>query len=316
MKLLIASAIDQDAIDTLCDRHDVLCAFNVKEASLKTLVKDREVLIFRSGVRITAEVMAAAPNLQLLVRAGSGVDNMDLDYVRRRGLSLVRIPQPSARAAAELAFAFMIVLARQVLLADRMIRQGHWAKHELTGHQLHGKALGIVGAGNIGSCVGEMGADWGMEAIGCTARSSPAQAATLRQKRIRLTTFQEVVARADYLSIHVPLRDSTRQLIDAEVLRRMKLGACLINMSSGKVVDEGALYRALAEGRLHGAALDVHAEEGEGHVPPLAGLPNVVLTPHIGAMTVESQREIGRQVIAVVDQLMLDRADRAIAKAS
>jgi D-3-phosphoglycerate dehydrogenase len=307
MKTLIASSIDPDAVGELRKRHDVICAFGAQEEVLQSLIKDRETLIFRSGVRITAQVMASAPDLKLLVRAGSGLDNLDVDYVRSRGLRLFRIPEPGARAVAELAFAFMLALARQVLVADRLLRQGRWTKHELTGYLLADKTLGIVGAGNIGSCVGQMGSAWGMEVIGCVEHPSPTVAARLRQKGIRLTDCQEVLAAADFVSVHVPLKDSTRNLIGPEALARMKPGAFLLNLARGGVVDEEALVQALTEGRLAGAALDVHQQEGEGKISPLAGLPNVVLTPHIGATTVDSQREIGRRVVEIVDGYVMEQ---------
>jgi D-3-phosphoglycerate dehydrogenase len=305
MKILIASSVDPDAIEKLREQHDVICAFNASEEELQTHIKDRDVLIFRSGVNITAEVMACAPNLKLLIRAGSGLDNLDVEYVRTRGLKLVRIPEPGAQAVAELAFAMMLALARQVLVADNSLRQGRWVKHELTGYLLSGKVLGIIGTGNIGSTVGQMGAAWSMEVIGCVEHPSPTVAARLREKGIRLTDCQEVVATADFVSIHVPLKDSTRNLIDADMLSRMKPGAFLTNLARGGVVDEEALYKALTEGQLRGAGLDVHKREGEGKISPLAKLPNVVLTPHIGASTIDTQRQIGRRVIEIVDSFTI-----------
>lgn len=305
MRILIISPIDPDAIARLRERHDVVCAFGADEPALRALIPDREVIVFRSGVTVSAEVMELAPELKLLVRAGSGFDNIDLDYLQRRGLVMTRIPEPSAKAVAELAFTQMLVLARNVIEADRKWRQGIWAKHEITGYLLTGKVLGIVGAGNIGSRVGQMGAAWGMEAIGCVDPPSPQIAAELREKGIRLTDFDEVVSRADFLSIHVPLMPSTRNLLDAKALARMKPGAFLVNTSRGGVVDEQALYRELTtEGRLRGAALDVHANEGNGNISPLAELPNVLLTPHIGANTVDTQREIGERVISIIESFV------------
>jgi phosphoglycerate dehydrogenase-like enzyme len=306
-KILIASAIDPDAIEALRKRYHVTCALNAREEVLQSLIKDRKVLIFRSGVSITADVMACAPDLRLLVRAGSGLDNLDVEFVRDRKLKLVRIPEPGARAVAELTFGLMLALARQVLVADRLLRQGRWAKYELSGHLLAGKVLGIVGTGNIGSRVGQMGAAWDMNVIGCVEYPSPSVAARLREKGIRLTHCQEVLATADFVSVHVPLKNSTRNLIGVEALSRMKPGAFLLNLARGGVVDEGALYQALREGRLAGAALDVHVEEGEGKISPLARLPNVVLTPHIGAMTIDSQREIGRRVVEIVDGFVMEQ---------
>lgn len=301
MKILIASPIHADALDQLTAKHDVVCQYGASEAELTQLIVDREVLVFRSGVQISASVMAAAPELKLLLRAGSGVDNIDMEYVQTRGLELVRIPGPGAKAVAELSFAFMLALARNLLAADSKTRQGVWAKNELTGYTLTGKRLGIVGAGNIGGRTGQLGAAWGMDVIGCVEFPSPEIADELAQKGIRMTTFEEVMRTSDFVSIHVPLQASTRNLINAETLSWMKPTAYLMNLARGGVVDEQALYEALVEGRLKGAALDVHAQEGPGKISPLASLPNVILTPHIGAGSFDSQREIGEIVVDQVE---------------
>ncbi len=302
MRILVADPIDADALNELQKEHRVIFALGANTESLQKLIPEAEVLIFRSGVTVSAAVMECAPDLKLLIRAGSGIDNLDLEYVRQRGLKLVRIPEPGAQAVAEMAFAFMLALSRNLLYADRMTRQGRWLKHELTSHLLAGRILGIVGAGNIGSRVGQVGAAWGMEVIGCVEHPSPTRAEELGAKGIRLVPFDQVITQADYLSVNVSLKDSTRDLINADVLARVKPGAFLVNLSRGGVVDEQALYRALTPGgRLKGAALDVHKAEGESKMSPLAELPNVVLTPHIGAMTVETQREIGRRVLATIN---------------
>jgi phosphoglycerate dehydrogenase-like enzyme len=259
-------------------------------------------LIFRSGVQITAEVMECGPHLSYLIRAGSGLDNLDVEYVRRRGLQLTRIPTPSAQAVAEMVFALMLAMSRRLFEADRSMREGRWAKNELCGVLLSGKVLGIVGAGNTGSRVGQVGAAWGMDVLGCVEHPSLERAAAFAQKGIRLTDFEEVISTSDYVSVHVPLKDSTRRMFDAGVLARMKPGSYLINLGRGGVVDEGALAKALTTGdTLTAAALDVHEVEAEGHLSPLVGLPNVILTPHIGATVVDTQREIGRRVREIVD---------------
>jgi D-3-phosphoglycerate dehydrogenase len=308
MRILIASPVYPGAIEKLREQHDVICAFGASQAELQSLITDREILIFRSGVSINAEVMASAPELRLLIRAGSGIDNLDVEYARMRGLTLVRIPEPGAKAVAELAFALMLALVRNLLEADALTRQGKWAKRELSarGYLLTGKVLGIIGAGNIGSRVGQLGAAWGMQVIGCVEHPSAASAGRLADKDILLTDCNEVLSTADFVSIHVPLKDSTRNLIGAEELSRMKPEAMLINMARGGVVDEAALYKALTEGRLRGAALDVHEHEGEGKISPLASLPNVVLTPHMGAGTIDTQREIGDRVIETVGAFVND----------
>lgn len=303
MKILIASSIYPDAIDKLREDHDVICAFNAKDDVLKEVIVDREVVILRSGVQITAEVMACAPDLKLLLRAGSGFDNIDVDYVNEHGLRLIRIPGPGAKAVAEMSFTFMLALARNLLEADRLTRQGHWAKNKLTGELLTGKRLGIVGAGNIGTQVGKLGVAWGMEAIGCVEPATPEEAERLRAEGIRMTDFDEVISTSDFISIHVPLLDATRNLINSQELAMMKPGAYLINLARGGVVNEQALYDALTEGQLAGAGVDVHENEGEGKISLLAELPNVILTPHIGAGTIDSQREIGDIVINILKEL-------------
>ena len=300
MKILIASPVFRDALEALQQSHDVALAYDASERDLKKLIADRQAVIFRSGVNITADVMRAAPGLKLLIRAGSGLDNVDLDYVRANGIVLERIEQPGAKAVAELAFGLMLGVARGILKADALLRQGHWAKHKITGPLLTGKVLGIYGAGNIGSRVGAMGAAWGMEVIGCIENPTPERSAELEKSGITLVGPEEVLARSDFLSLHVPLHSSTRALFDADHIGRIKRGAFLVNLTRGGVVDERALVEALKTGHLAGVGTDVHEKEGEGFVSPLAGLDNVILTPHMGAGTIDSQREIGDKILGIV----------------
>jgi D-3-phosphoglycerate dehydrogenase / 2-oxoglutarate reductase len=219
----------------------------------------------------------------------------------------------SGPPVAEFTFALLLSLARKVSLADRMLREGRWPKPELGGPLLRGKVLGIVGAGNIGSLVGEMGSAWGMRVVGCVAHPSVDVAGRLARRGITLVDFDQVVASADFVTLHVPLDDSTHHMVDAPVLDRMKPGSLLVNVARGGVVDEKALREALADGtRLAGAALDVHETEGEGTVSPLAELPNVVLTPHIGAMALDSQRLIGERVVELIDAFHQGRLDQEV----
>ena len=203
---------------------------------------------------------------------------------------------------AELTFALLLSLARNVALADRLLREGHWPKPKLGGPLLRGKTLGIVGAGNIGGLVGEMGAAWGMRVLGCVARPSEASRTPWRAAASTLTDFDEVVERADFLTLHVPLDER-----HAPHGRRIRAGQDAAGFTSGQRGPrrrrgrEGALRRAHRRRHRAGAALDVHEVEGEGTVSPLAGLPNVVLTPHIGAMALDSQRLIGERVLELVE---------------
>jgi D-3-phosphoglycerate dehydrogenase / 2-oxoglutarate reductase len=235
------------------------------------------------------------------VRAGAGLDNIDLDQARAQGLRVVKIPGMSAPPVAEFTFALLLSLARKVTLADRALRKGHWPKPTLGGPLLHGKTLGIVGAGNIGALVGQMGAAWGMHAIGCVANPNDTVAQQLLGRGVRLTDFDEVLTTSDFLCLHTPLDESTRHLIGSEALARMKPGSLLVNVARGGVVDEAALLEALTRGdTVAGAALDVHEIEGEGTRSRFTDLDNVVLTPHIGAMAVDSQRLIGERIVELV----------------
>jgi D-3-phosphoglycerate dehydrogenase / 2-oxoglutarate reductase len=315
MKILIASSIHKDAIQKLEQEHDVICAFNAKDEELKAVIQDREVLIFRSGVQITADVMSHAPDLKLILRAGSGVDNIDINYVEEKGIRLVRIPGPGAKAVAELSFAFMLALSRNLLKADQLTRQGHFAKSQLTGYLLTGKTLGIIGVGNIGSRVAYLGSAWDMQVVGCVEFPTPSRVEEFRKQGVRLTDCKDVLQSSDFISIHVPLKASTRYLIDAQALSHIRPEAILVNLARGGVVEESALVAALQEGRLRGAALDVHEAEGEGKLSPLADLPNVILTPHIGAGTYDSQREIGEIVLQTMAKYKAEENGAALAEA-
>jgi D-3-phosphoglycerate dehydrogenase len=301
MRILLASPIDQAAEAELRERHDVTREIGADEPTLAAAARDRQAIVFRSGVTIGRSVLQA-PDLRLLVRAGSGLDNLDMEIVTARGIELRRVPGPGAQAVAEMTFAHMLGLARQLPLADRLLRQGRWAKGELDAYNLRGKTLGIIGLGSIGTRVAELGDAWGMRVIGCVENPSPERRQSFAAMGIELQTdCNAVLEQADFVTLHVPLDDETRGLIGAEELRRMKPTAFLINVARGGVVDEQALLEALRGGRLAGAGLDVHVREGKGQISPLAELPNVILTPHVGAATIDAQREIGRIVVQLVD---------------
>ncbi len=302
MRILLASRIDPDAATALSRRHDVTQAVDVDPEHLRRTVADREAIIFRSGVQVCEQVIKAAPELRLLVRAGSGLDNVDVDAAIDHGVTVVRVPGSSAQPVAEFTFALLLALARKVVVADRELRRRRWPKAELGGPLLSGRTIGVVGAGRIGTRVGEMGAAWGMRAIGCVAGHTAAARDRLAARQVTLVPFETVVAESDFLCLHVPLSARTRGLVDAATLARMKPGSHLINVARGGVLDEAALYRELTSGgRIAGAALDVHEHEGDGTASPFAELSNVLLTPHIAAMATDSQRLVGERVVELVD---------------
>ena len=300
MNILLLSSIASSAIDALSERHDVVCGFD-GGLDLEAALGDRDVVIFRSGVALSAVELDWAPKLELIIRAGSGFDNIDLDHCTRRGIRVARIPGPSAQAVAEFTFGLVLALGRRIVEADRKVRRGEWPKRTLGGSLLVGKTLGIVGAGNIGGRVGRLGSAWGMRVVGCVDPTLDVASPDIAVEGVTMQSFADVVANADILTVHCPLTPDTRGLIDADVMARMKPGALLVNTARGGIVDESALRSALASGHLAGAALDVHEAEGEGIVPELASFDNVVLTPHIGGMALESQEAIGARLVELLD---------------
>ena len=312
MRILVACALDPLALEQLSKEHEVETV-EPSAGELAGGLHDKEVLVLRSGVSVTRAVLDVAPRLRLIVRAGSGVDHIDLKEVRRRGIELVRIPSPGARAAAELTFGLMLALARHLIPMDAHLRQGHWAKHDFEGVLLSGRTLGVVGAGTVGSLVGSMGAAWGMRVLGCVRRQRSSTTARLRRLGIEHAAFDDVVAQADFLTLHVPLDASTRGLIGQGVLARMKPGALLVNMAQAGVLDPIALYHGLRGGkRPRGAALDVHDHEGTGCLPPLRHLRNVILTPHVATMTADTRREMGAEVVRIVEDYAAEPGEFAI----
>lgn len=300
VKLLFASPVDPSALEHLRGIHDVACLWE-ESGSLKDAVAGRQVIVFRSGVEMSRNVLEVADSLELLIRAGSGLDNVDIPYVRENGLRLVRVPGPGAQAVAELAIGLMLSVSRNIALADRSLRAAHWPKHELAGGLLAEKTLGVVGVGSIGSRVAKLGVALGMTVIGCVDPMHEDAEVRLAALGVTPSTLEDTAATADFLTIHTPLTDGTLGLFDGALIATMKPGSILINTSRGGIVDEIALRHELISGaRVIGAGLDVHASEGEGVMSPLADLPNVVLTPHIGAMARDSQHEIGRRIISTI----------------
>src|SRR3954452_15390852 len=315
MRILVASPLDADAVACLKSRHDVVCPPSFTTPALHAAVADREVVVFRSGGSVSSAVIEEGRQLRLLVRAGCGIDNVVVEDARRQGVRVVRVPGASGRPVAEFTFALLLSLVRRVTLADRLLRTGSWPKSLLSGPLLHGKTLGVVGAGNIGATVGEMAAAWGMRAIGCVAHDTPEIRQSLAVRGVTLTSLEEVLEESDFVSVHVPLDETTWHLINDKALRRMQPHAFLVTTARGGVVDEKALHDALAEGRLAGAGLDVHEHEGDGTHSSFAALANVVLTPHIGAMAVDAQRVIGQRVVELIDAFGHGRLDDVVSPA-
>ena len=264
-------------------------------------ISDFNILIVRSRTTITKEMIDKADNCKIIARVGVGLDNVDQEAAKTKNIRVINAVEGAMNAVAELVLGFMLSLARQTARGDRAIRDGKWLKKELKGTELRGKYLGIIGLGNIGKRLGRLARALNMNIIGYDVM--PIDEEFAKEVGLMKADLNTLLQSSDYISIHVPLLDSTYHLLDAQKMSTMKKTAKIINTSRGGVVDEDALYEAIKNGNLGGAALDVFEKEpATGN--KLAKLDNVILTPHIGAQTKEAQslaaNVIGEKIIQIL----------------
>ncbi len=295
MKVMVADKLDDEALNAL-RKHFEVTAEEVSPEELLKVVSGYEALIVRSRTKVTREVLERATKMKVVARAGVGVDNIDVEVATERGIMVVNAPAGSTQSVAELTLALMLCLARRIPEANASLKEGRWEKSRLKGSELCGKVLGLVGSGRIGSQVAIFCQTLGMSVVAFDPYL-PKEAAS--EKNIRLTTLEEVLRVSDFVSIHAALTEETRHMISYPQLQKMKRTAYLINCARGPIVDEEALARALTEGLLAGAGLDVYEKEPPLG-SPLLGLDNVVLTPHLGASTREAQRRTGLMAVEQV----------------
>ncbi len=286
----------------LRERCEVRVRHGLKDAELLAAVADVDGLVVRSETKVTARVLEAAPRLAVVGRAGVGVDNIDVPAATARGVYVVNAPYGNVAAAAEHTLALALALLRGLVEADGSVRRGEWARAKFLGHELKGKTLGLVGIGRVGSLVARRAAGFEMHVV---AHDPYATEGVARGLGARLVELDELFTLADVISLHTPLTDRTRNLVNAETLRRMKPTAILVNCSRGEVVDADALAAALERGDLAGAALDVFATEPLPADSPLRRAPRTVLTPHIAGSTHEAQTnvavDVAKQILDVLE---------------
>lgn len=303
-RILIPTALSPEGVAILRAEPSFEVDFQpgLKGAALLKALKTAEVVIIRSEHRIDAPAIAAAPNLRLVARAGVGVENVDLDACTSRGIVVLNTPAANSIAVAELTMAMMLALSRKIVAADNSVKAGKWEKGRFGGHELFGKTLGLVGFGRIGREVGLRAASFGMKVIAYDPFVTEAAA---KAADVTLMDLPDVIKTADVISLHLPLNDKTRNLIDASMIKRMKKTALIVNAARGGIVDETALARALADGQIAGCALDVFAKE-----PPddywFGGFENVVVTPHLGASTAESQTKVAIEIAQAVRRALVE----------
>lgn len=292
-KVVICDKVEESVIRRLGLNFMVVDASQVPKLELGKVIADADGMVVRSATKVDAALLLNATKLRVIVRAGVGLDNIDVNQAERRGIRVFNTPKAPTNSAAELTVGLMFALARKIALGDRGVRQGKWLKDQIMGSELQGKNLGIVGYGRIGSKVGRIAACLGMtvyawDILGPSVVSEPAKYAEL----------DSLLANSDFITLHVPLTDETKHFINAASLSKVKRGAYIINASRGEVIDEVALYEALRNGVLAGAALDVF--EKEPYSGRLAELDNVVMTPHIGSNTREAQARIGDEIVEIL----------------
>lgn len=254
-------------------------------------------LVVRSATKVHAGMLEKATELRVVGRAGVGVDNIDLEAATARGVAVLNAPAGNTVSAAELTMALILSMVRRVAAADASVRQGEWGRSHFKGAELRGRVLGLIGAGRIGSEVAKRCRAFGMRVLVYDPYLTDERAEGLRVERL---TLDGVIEGADVLSLHVPLTEETRGIIDATALSRMKRGSFLVNVARGGVVDEVALAASLAEGHMGGAALDVYGNEPLEEGSPLRDAPNLVLTPHLGASTAEAQELVATEIAEAV----------------
>jgi D-3-phosphoglycerate dehydrogenase len=290
--VLIADKLAESTVAALGDQVEVRWVDGPDRPKLLAAVVDADALLVRSATTVDAEVIAAAPKLKIVARAGVGLDNVDVDAATARGVLVVNAPTSNIHSAAEHALALLLAAARQVPAADASLRAHTWKRSSFSGTEIFGKTVGVVGLGRIGQLVAQRLAAFGTHIVAYDPYVSSARAAQLG---IELLDLDELLARADFISVHLPKTKETAGLINKEALAKTKPGVIIVNAARGGLVDEEALAEAVASGHVRGAGIDVFTSEPTTD-SPLFDLPQVVVTPHLGASTAEAQDRAGTDV--------------------
>ena len=288
MNIVIADRMEPEVVAEI----GKLGQAKVAPPDLKSALSDAEVLIVRSATKVTEELLKSAPKLRIVARAGVGLDNVDRAACEKRGIKVLNTPGASSNSVAEMALGMMLAISRSIPRADAGMKSGQWLKKELTGTELEGKTLGIVGLGRIGSLLALKANALGMRTLYCDTRVQ----ATVGKP----VSMDELLASSDFISLHLPSLPETDKMINAQAFAKMKRTAVLVNTARGSLIDEDALYAALKEGRIGGACLDVYASEP--YSGRLCSLQNVILTPHVAGSTKEAQARIGQELVEKLRQ--------------
>ena len=296
IKVLVSDDLSKAAVEIMSKAGlSVDVKTGLPPAELGAIIGQYHGLAVRSATKVTPEILAKASSLKIVGRAGVGVDNIDVKAATEKKVQVINTPSGNAIAAGELALAHMFALARKIPQATASMKKGEWEKKKFAGVEITGKTLGVVGFGNIGRQVAERGVGLRMKVLAHDPLLAPGSDAPAG---IKLVSLDDLIAQADFISLHLPFLPTTKGLFGVDNLKKMKKGAYLINCARGGIVDENALYEVLKSGHLAGAALDVFEKEPCGPLP-LFELDNVIASPHIGASTKEAQDKVAVELAEV-----------------
>jgi D-3-phosphoglycerate dehydrogenase / 2-oxoglutarate reductase len=292
LKVLISDAMSKTVEDILLKSGgiEVDVKTGLSEDELVGIIADYEGLIVRSATKVTKKIIDAASQLKAIGRAGAGVDNIDVEYAKSKGMIVMNTPGANSHAVAELAIGYLFVLARRIHVADKTMKAGKWEKKKLMGTEIKDKTLGVLGLGKIGMDVALLGKALGMNVIGYDPILTEEQ---IEGKGIKLVSIDDVITESDYITLHIPANDKTKNLFNKETFAKMKDGVKIINCARGGIVNEADLVDAVNSGKVSGAAMDVYGAEPVSTDSPLLNCQEIVLSPHIGASTKEAQENVG-----------------------
>jgi D-3-phosphoglycerate dehydrogenase len=299
-KILITDGLDESGISILKQQAEVDISSDISVDELLKVVSNYDALIVRGRTKVTAAVFQAGSRLKVVGRAGVGVDNIDLEAAKAKGVDVVNAPVSTSLAVAELTFGLMLAMAREIPRADSSMKQGKWLKKELEGVELSGKTLGIVGAGRIGMEVGKRAAAFGMNVV---AYDPLVEEDEIKRRGAEPVALDDLYAWSDFISLHLPLTVQSRDMVGEMAFSQMKNGVRIVCAARGGIINETALLNALNSGKVAGAALDVFTQEPPG-ATELVNHPRVIATPHVGAQTAEAQtrasEDISNEVLAAL----------------
>ena len=305
LKVLVADPIAQRGIDELAagGSLDVVVKLGLKPEELIEIIGEYSALVVRSETKATAKIIEAAHKLKVIGRAGVGVDNVDVDAATKRGIIVMNTPGGNTISTAEHAFSLMVSTARKIPQADASVKAGKWDRKTFVGVELYNKTLAILGMGRIGTEIARRAIAFGMRVLAYDPYLSPSRARSLQVELIE--KLDDIIPQADFITMHMPLTPETKYMLNAERLAKAKKGVRIVNCARGGLIEEAALIEALKSGHVAGAALDVFEQEPLPAESPLRGLPNLVMTPHLGASTAEAQEGVGLEIAEQIKAVLL-----------